>query len=143
MNLKVFDFSQFRKAQDIDAKINLSPILCMVTILSMFFLFNSRFVLSPGIDITLPVSDYAIDSESIVFLTVKNEKFIILDGSVCSIDSLDEYLDSFLKRHKISDAKNLSMMVIGDESLPLSLLIKVCDIIRSAGYGHVKIASQR
>lgn len=143
MNLKVFDFSQFRKVQDIDTKINLSPILCMITILSVFFLFNSRFVLSPGVDITLPVSDYAIDSESIGFLTVKNEKFIILDGSVCSIDSLGEYLGNFLKRHKISDAKNLSMMVIGDESLPLGLLIKVCDIIRSAGYGHIKIASQR
>ena len=143
MNLKIFDFSQFRKAQDIDTKINLFPILCMVTILSMFFVFNSRFVLSPGVDITLPVSDYAIDSESIVFLTVKNEKFIILDGSICSIDSLGEYLGSFLKRHKISDAKNLSMMVIGDESLPLGLLIKVCDIIRSAGYGHIKIASQQ
>ena len=143
MNLKVFDFSQFRKVQDIDTKINLFPILCMVTILSMFFVFNSRFVLSPGVDITLPVSDYAIDSESIVFLTVKNEKFIILDGSVCSIDSLGEYLGSFLKRHKISDAKNLSMLVISDESLPLSLLIKVCDIVRSAGYGHIKIASQR
>jgi biopolymer transport protein ExbD len=143
MNLKVFDFSQFRKAQDVDTKINLSPILCMVTILSMFFLFNSRFVLSPGIDITLPVSDYAIDSDSIGFLTVKNEKFIILDGSVCSIDSLGKYLDSFLKRHKISDAKNLSMMVIGDESLPLGLLINVCDIVKSAGYGNVKIASQR
>ena len=143
MNLKIFDFSQFRKAQDIDTKINLFPILCMVTILSMFFVFNSRFVLSPGVDITLPVSDYAIDSESIVFLTVKNEKFIILDGSVCSIDSLGEYLGSFLKRHKISDAKNLSMLVISDESLPLSLLIKVCDIVRSAGYGHIKIASQR
>ena len=143
MSLKTFDFSQFRKVQDVDTKINLSPILCMITILSMFFLFNSRFVLSPGVDITLPVSDYAIDSESIGFLTVKNEKFIILDGSVCSIDSLGEYLDSFLKRHKISDAKNLSMMVIGDESLPLGLLIKVCDIIRSAGYGHIKIASQQ
>lgn len=143
MNLKVFDFSQFRKAQDVDTKINLSPILCMITILSMFFLFNSRFVLSPGVDITLPVSDYAVASDSIGFLTVKNEKFIILDGSICSIDSLDECLDSFLKRHKISDAKNLSMMVIGDESLPLGLLIKVCDIIRSAGYGHIKIASQR
>ena len=143
MNLKVFDFSQFRKAQDIDTKINLSPILCMITILSMFFLFNSRFVLSPGVDITLPVSDYAVASDSIGFLTVKNEKFIILDGSVCSIDSLGKYLDSFLKRHKISDAKNLSMMVIGDESLPLGLLIKVCDIVKSAGYGHVKIASQR
>ena len=71
MNLKIFDFSQFRKAQDIDTKINLFPILCMVTILSMFFVFNSRFVLSPGVDITLPVSDYAIDSESIGFLTVK------------------------------------------------------------------------
>ena len=143
MNLKIFDFSQFRKAQDIDTKINLSPILCMVTILSMFFLFNSRFVLSPGIDITLPVSDYAIDSDSIGFLTIKNEKFIILDGSVCSIDSLGEYLGNFLKRHKISDAKNLSMMVIGDESLPLGSLIRICDIIRSAGYGHIKIASQR
>ena len=143
MNLKVFDFSQFRKAQDIDTKINLSPILCMITILSMFFVFNSRFVLSPGVDITLPVSNYAIDSDSTGFLTVKNEKFIILDGSICSIDSLGKYLDSFLKRHKISDAKNLSMMVIGDESLPLSLLIKVCDIVRSAGYGNVKIASQR
>ena len=74
MSLKTFDFSQFRKAQDIDAKINLSPILCMVTILSMFFLFNSRFVLSPGIDITLPVSDYAVASDSIGFLTVKINK---------------------------------------------------------------------
>ena len=143
MNLKIFDFSQFRKAQDVDTKINLSPILCMVTILSMFFLFNSRFVLSPGVDITLPVSDYAVASDSIGFLTVKNEKFIILDGSICSIDSLGEYLNGFLKRHKISDAKKISMLVIGDESLPLGLLVRICDIVRSAGYGHIKIASQR
>jgi biopolymer transport protein ExbD len=108
----------------------------------MFFLLNSRFILSPGVEIRLPQSDTAEMKKTVGIITIQSEKFIIFNGDIFTLDSIKYGMKKYLKAKCSEKADETSVLLVRpDKSLPVDVLLKICEIARDAGYANVQIAT--
>jgi len=119
---------------------NLTPLIDIVFLLLIFFLLTSHFVKDESLDIALPEAESAraFENEEALEIIIDQMGDIIVNDQHINPDRLDEIL-------RLSLAKRNKKQVIlrGDQSVPLSLTVKVMDAARKAGAESLDIITKQ
>lgn len=129
--------ARFKKRQDEEAGIDMTPMLDIVFIMLIFFIVTTSFVKESGIDVSRPSAATA----------VKKERANILIG-------ISETGDVWISKRKIDlrsvranveklHAENPegSVVIQADKAAKTGVLVKVMDQVRLAGIQNVSIAA--
>jgi biopolymer transport protein ExbD len=130
------------RLQSLDTSVNLFNILNILTLFGILFLLNSRFILSPGVEIELPQSKTSEARKTMGVVTVQSEKFIMFNGDIFTLDSLKYGMKKYLDAKRVAkENDDLVLLLRPDRSLPSGILLKICEIARDVGYANVQIAT--
>jgi biopolymer transport protein ExbD len=124
----------------IDSTVGLFDILNLLLLFAAFFSLNSRFILSPGLGVALSTVGVVEARKTIGVLTVQSEKLLMLDGDICSIDTLGRTVEKY-RRAGGGTPTGTAILIRPDRSLPVGTLLKICEIVKAAGYETVQIAA--
>lgn len=115
------------------ALISLIPLVNVCFLVVIFFALSSRFLLQPGLAVTLPVSSYT--------LTLQGESPLvsITAAPVAAIYFRDEKvtLEELAKRLAIGNARGRSLIVKADKSTPYDTLVQVMNAGLAQGFSIV------
>lgn len=123
--------------------IDIFVILNILIVIGLSLLFSSRLFLPAGIGIELPQSGYVQRSQVGHVITVKNSvqgnNLLILDDGISSINALKRDL---LTKDSLQKNRNhdLPILLRIDRATPLDTIIRMCNIVKEAGYTTVELA---
>lgn len=114
-----------------------APLVDVILLLLIFFLFGSNFVLKSGVEVKLPSSSSSLpsaeDAHIITLIPSATSEFYFNDERI-NLAGLEERLDEAKKR---SD----QVLLLGDESIPLGFIMKVSNALLKRGF-EVSFAAQ-
>ena len=126
---------QFRRRLKTNATVDLVPMIDVVFQLVIFFMVSTTFILTPGINLSLPESTTAEPvAASKIIITVASEEEIYLNKERVTLESLVPMLTDMR-----GGADEGSVVLEGDKQVPYSLLIRVLDVLRSAGFSGANL----
>lgn len=129
----------FRRKQQEDARIDITPMVDVVFLLLIFFMISTTFVETPGIDIRLPESSSQSterEPEEIkVYLSEEGEIFLGDDRT--SLAELERYLES-----RKDDADQATFLLLADREARHGLVVKLMDLARSTGFSRLAIGTE-
>ncbi len=128
---------RYREKKESIQDINISPLIDMVFILLIFFMVSTTFVKDMKLDLNRPAaSSGTTASTKAIRLYVDNKGEIYLDGEPVRVWVLQSRIRDLLSA---STAK--TVLVVTDESVPVSRLVEVVDQARLAGASDVGVAT--
>ncbi|WP_319560869.1 biopolymer transporter ExbD [Marispirochaeta sp.] len=126
---------QFRRRLKTNATVDLVPMIDVVFQLVIFFMVSTTFILTPGINLSLPESTTAEPvAASRIIITVAGEEEIYINKERVALDSLIPMLQEMRVSSEIGN-----VVLEGDRQVPYSLLIQVLDILRAAGFSGANL----
>ncbi|MEM6277931.1 MAG: biopolymer transporter ExbD [Verrucomicrobiota bacterium] len=107
-----------------------SPLIDVVLLLMIFFLFGSNLVLKSGVDISLPRSSSALPSAQDAHI------IMLIPGKTSEIFFNEERIDLSLLDEKLEEGEKRSRQVIllGDESISYGVVMNVSRFILNRGF---------
>jgi len=130
----------FRRKQQEDARIDITPMVDVVFLLLIFFMISTTFVETPGIDIRLPESSSrAVEHEPEeikVYLT--NEGEIFLGDEPTTKQELEKFLEG--KRDK---ADQITFLLLADREARHGLVVELMDLARTSGFSRLAIGTEQ
>lgn len=121
-----------------------------VALLVLFFsLFGSRFVVAPGLEVSLAGRGAAVELPTMagavagarptdVAITVRSAQAIMVDTGVLRLNELPAWLAN---QSQLRGRKNLRLLIEGDRSLTEEDLLKITAMATAAGY-TIQLAAQ-
>jgi len=107
-----------------------APLLDVVLLLLIFFLFGSNFVLKSGVSIRLPTTRSALPAAPqahIITVTAGNPELIFFNERRVEREDLDEVL-------KASHQRSSQVILLGDESVHYGTIVAISDLVLQHGY---------
>lgn len=115
-----------------------SPLVDVVLLLIIFFLFGSNLVLKSGVDVSLPRSSSALpsaeDAHIITLIPGKTTELYFNDERI-DLEQLDSKLDEAMARSK-------QVILLGDESISYGTVMNVSRFILKRGF-ELSFATQQ
>ncbi len=127
----------FRREQEENYSLELTPLIDVVFLLLIFFMVSTVFVDFPRrMDITLPTSKAASDNEVVKNLEIEitRDKKIYIRGRRTSLDQLESSLS---KLHKPQEVKTI---ISADKDLPYGFVVQVMDLLQAAHVTDISVA---
>ena len=122
-----------------DALLNMTPIIDIVFLLLIFFLLSTNFMTQEGINVKLPLAENtAPQTQEEITVYITHEGLVFLKNELLSDAQLYTKLKSL-----IGDDQERLVTVKADRQIVLNRVVKVMDIIKSAGAGRLCIATER
>jgi biopolymer transport protein ExbD len=122
-----------------DALLNMTPIIDIVFLLLIFFLLSTNFMTQEGINVNLPLAEStAPQTQEEITVYITHEGLAFLKNEQVSDAQLYTRLKSL-----IGDDPEKLVTVKADRQIVLNRVVKVMDIIKSAGAGRLCIATER
>ncbi|HDQ13407.1 MAG TPA: biopolymer transporter ExbD [Sediminispirochaeta sp.] len=129
---------QFRRRLKPTATVDIVPLIDVVFQLVVFFMVSSTFILTPGINITLPDSSSA---EPVVMsrlvVTIVSEDEIYLNQDRQRLEELSEALQTMQRQEELSELR--TVVIEGDQRVSYSLMVKVLDLVRQSGIEGINL----
>ncbi|ORC38246.1 biopolymer transporter ExbD [Marispirochaeta aestuarii] len=126
---------QFRRRLKTNATVDLVPMIDVVFQLVIFFMVSTTFILTPGINLSLPESSTAEPvAASRIVITVAGEEEIYINKERVTLDGLVPILQGM---RESSDIGNV--VLEGDRQVPYAMLIQVLDRLRAAGFSGANL----
>ncbi len=135
----------FSKIPKERVSISAPAIFDILLIALMFSLVSSKFVLAPGLSIsmapdealpTMANPEQAIANSDLSVLTAKGNSMLIFDGSIYDKHSLSRKMKS-LKN------KNGVLLIKADKNLTVQSLIEIAEIAKTGGFKQIHIATKQ
>jgi biopolymer transport protein ExbD len=117
----------------------LAPLLDMIFLVLLFFLFNINFDKTKSFDIQIPQSrqlDQDVAAVDLVVI-VTNDKYVINGVSVVEGDFMEKL------GQLLSDKKEKKILLLGSESISYKKLISVMDIMKEAGAMSISLGIEK
>ena len=134
--------------REVDTRVDPVPFIDILVIGLFFALFNSHFLLPPGISIDLPreaagnLTNEPVAAVVTVLPPVAaegGEGMVLFRGDLIRQESLESTLGAFLQEHEQDSPVLLIKM---DSRASLAQLTAIADAARSAGFASVLVASE-
>jgi len=127
---------KFKRHHEIfKGQINITPLIDVVLQQLIYFMLTSSFIMQPGIKIQLPTAASTDNiEEQEIFINVSAEGIVFLGEKQVSLEELEHEL-------KIFSNKNVIVIIKGDVKTPHGRIVKVMDIVRTAGISKIAIAT--
>lgn len=119
---------------------SLTPLIDIVFLLLVFFMLTAHFVEDQSLDIALPEAESAIsleESDSLIIVLDEHGQ-ILLNKKPVSLLVLTDTL-----REAIQERSNKQVILRGDQSTALGLMVKIMDAARKAGAESLDIATRQ
>ena len=108
--------------------LNIAPLIDVVFLLLIFFMLSSRFVVHPGIKLTLPGAASAkLQHEERVIIYITKDNGLYLNGESVSLENLPDRL-----KKEIREIPEKTVIIKADEKIDLGLAVRVMDIAKQA-----------
>lgn len=130
----------FRRRLGVKSTVDLVPMIDISINILFFFMVSTTFNVAPAITMLLPASQTA-EHTTVTTLTVsvKDRYNIYLNQELHSLESLGLRLSAYTEQER-RDIK--SVMVLGDEGVPYSLMIEVLDALRLGGFQSINLKTR-
>ncbi len=129
----------FRRRIQEAPKIDLTPMVDVVFLLVIFFMLSTTFIEQPGLKIDLPVAESAYfkteEKELRGYLAENGD--IYLQRKKVTVAELARQLN----RYTPATAKNMTFILMADESIRHGVVVHLMDVAKKAGIGHLVIAT--
>lgn len=115
------------------ALITLIPLVNVCFLVVVFFALSSRFVLQPGLAVTLPVSSYTLGPQSdapIISVTAGASAAIYFRDERVSLEELKEQLAS-------GSGKTRSLILKADRATPYDMLVQIMNAALQEGFSVI------
>lgn len=115
--------------------INTVPLINMVFLLLVFFMFTSNPVIQPAIKVNLPraVTSEAAKYENIQII-ISGENLIYFNGKVVAMGELKDLLQQL-------SLKKRSVLLKSDQKASLGKVVEIWDMCRALGISQINIAT--
>ena len=108
--------------------LDISPLLDVVFLLLIFFLVTTTFLPDAGMDLELPESTTATQSEMApTVVTVSEDGSVNLDGESVSIDELQQAIAA------LPEGERQKITVRADSRVDYGVIVRIIDALRNAG----------
>ena len=108
--------------------LDISPLLDVVFLLLIFFLVTTTFLPDAGMDLELPESTTATQSEMApTVVTVSEDGSVNLDGESVSIDELQQTIAA------LPEGERQKITVRADSRVDYGVIVRIIDALRNAG----------
>lgn len=141
MWLNNLNFSKNIRLRHPNCTIDIFPILCLVLIFISFLSINTKLILPAGITIKLPSISNPTSISTTGTITVQSSNFIIFEGQILTLENLYDNLVAFLHTNNIHPSASVNLLLRCDRSVPLQVILKICEISQLAGYTNIHIAT--
>lgn len=118
-------------------QITLAPLINVIFLLLIFFMFSSSFISQSGIHVKLPkaVTSDTITEENFI-ITISGENVIYWNTAVLTLRELEDKLRDFAKN-------NRPVLIKADSRASMGRIVDVWDICRKLGIERINIATNR
>ena len=128
---------EFERERKIRMHLEIAPLVDIVLLLLIFFMLTSKFIMQPGIKITLPGAKTSRpQQEDIVVFITKDNRIYFNDREV----DIGELKDALKK--KLEKSKKKNVILKADEKINLGLAVKVMDIAKQAKAENLVISTK-
>ena len=120
--------------------INLTPLIDIVFLLLVFFMLTAHFVKDQSLDIVLPEasSSASLEEQGALEIIINDKAEIWIADQVVE----QTELDAIIKR-SLQERTNRQVILRGDKSSKLDLIVKVMDAARKAGAESLDIITDQ
>jgi biopolymer transport protein ExbD len=122
-----------------DASVDAFVVVCALVIIALEFLVGYRLILPAGLGIELPKSSEIQYLQTANVITVKSENLLMVNDEIASMKTLSRAIET-----KIAGAGNSKpeapILLRVDSSIPLSVVVKICEILQKFGCSDVHLA---
>ncbi len=117
--------------------LDIAPLVDVVFLLLIFFMFTANFVSPPGIKVNLPktVTSAAVDRQDID-LIVSSENFIYFKGTLIPLPELKKLIHQ-------AGLNRQAVLIKADKDAALGKVVEIWDICRKSGVSQVNIATNK
>jgi biopolymer transport protein ExbD len=122
--------------------LDLVPVLdLLVTALFVGLLFT-RFVMTPGVRVDLPVTDMRMSHSysEVAVMTISESGIFFFDGRVYDAGSVRPALEAFVSA---SETEDLALLMKIEGSMDVQGLMELCQAAQAAGFRQVQIAGRK
>jgi biopolymer transport protein ExbD len=123
---------------------NVIPLVNVIFLVVVFFAISSRFVLQPGLAVTLPASSFTLEPREgaqIVSITSSPAPAIYYHDQRVTFEELRQRLDELSHHVTKSGLKERSIIIKGDKDTPYDLIVKITDTALHLGFSVVLATS--
>ena len=130
---------KFKKAEDEDAKVGITPLIDVVFLLLIFFMLTSQFHVASGVKIRLPkITNKALESaERKIVLVIDRNSRVFFEGKELEIDELENKLKSIIEKDG-----EASLVLEADKQVSHGKVVHIMDISKKAGISSIIIAAR-
>ena len=114
--------------EDDDAELNMTPMLDVVFILLIFFIVTSVFVKSPGLEVTRPVAETAIEDKPTILIAVSNEDEIWIDKLPYQVNEIRPIVLALRDENPKATA-----IIQGDKDAQAGTVMQVQELLQDLG----------
>ncbi|TGL57383.1 biopolymer transporter ExbD [Leptospira ognonensis] len=135
---------KFRKKQESFNKIELAPLIDVISFIVIYFLMNATLEKNTALKVELPRSSSVAKEKQKdeLIITVDKQGKIFLDQSTdaVALDSLTDRINGFLGPEKERDPKKNKVIIRGDGGASYQVVVKVIDAVNAAGVSRFNLA---
>ena len=130
---------KFKKAEDEDLRVGITPLIDVVFLLLIFFMLTSQFHVASGVKIRLPkIVNKSIESpEKKIVLVVDRNSRIFFEGKEVKLDLLEAKLKDIIKKDG-----EASLILEADKQVTHGKVVNIMDISKKAGISSIIIAAR-
>lgn len=118
------------------------PVLDLLVIALLFGLLFTRFVMVPGVQVDLPLSEMQVQpsDKAVSVLTIGNRGMLFFDGGVFEMDTIERGFVSHLEAASVDE---IVLLVKADGSMELQRFLRLCQMAQASGFVQVQIAGEQ
>ena len=123
---------------------NVIPLVNVIFLVVIFFAISSRFVLQPGLAVTLPASSFTLEPHEgaqIVSITSSPVPAIYHHDQRVTLEELRQRLDQISHHGAKSGVKERSIIIKADKDTPYDLIVRITDTALKLGFSVVLATS--
>lgn len=118
---------------------NFSSLTDIVMLLLIFFLLTSSFVATEGLNIVLPqAANSDTQEDSRIYISMNEKKVITVNNQAATLQTLPEII-----RAELANDSTQTVVIRADQSLLLSEVVGVLDVVKGAGARKFFIATEK
>jgi biopolymer transport protein ExbD len=122
-----------------NAEIDAFVVVCALIVVAMGFLTGHRLILPAGLGIELPKSSEIQHLQTAHIITAKSENLLMVDDEISSMRMLSRDIEAKITGGESFSPKAPILLRI-DSSIPLSTVVKICEILQKFGCSNVHLA---
>ncbi|MGB0793125.1 MAG: ExbD/TolR family protein [Opitutales bacterium] len=123
-------------------KLDVIPVLDLLTLALLMSLLFTRFVISPGVRVDLPQTDLRMQHSAVpvCVLTIENEGMLFYEGRVYELSTIERAFADYIARQ---EEEAPVLLIKPQAKMELAGFLDLCRMAQEAGFSQVQIAGQK